>query len=165
MPTDPGDIATGAVITETYLDRMRAFALWAGTGSTSSPASWQSFSATLTQSGSVSMSTNSCKYAGFGDMVVVIGKLIANAAGTATNDIVVSGLPVGIVADRLSGIALFQDASTGNNYISGCFMSTTTSFRQYSSGTTAALGNTGSLFVHAIASGDALWFTLIGERA
>lgn len=164
MPTDPGDIANGATITETYLDRIRAFALWAGTGSTSSPASWTSFSATLTQSGSVSMSTNACKYAGFGDMIVYTGKLIASAAGTGANAITVGGLPVGIVSDRVCGIALFQDAATAN-YTALAYTNTTTSFQMNATSSSAITTiGAGGAFSGALASGDAIWFLLIGER-
>lgn len=166
MPTDPGDIATGATITETYLDRLRAFALWAGTGVTSSPASWTSFSATITQSGSVSMSTNSCEYARFGDMVVYVGKLIASASGTSSNNIVVGGLPVAITSDRISGVGLFQDGGAAN-YMFMAYQSTTTAFIMYGTAGSGvgAIGNANSVANVAIASGDVIWFMLFGEAA
>lgn len=169
VPTDPGDIATGAVITETYLDRMRNRLIWAAGG-------WTSFSATLTQSGSISLSTNTCQYVRMGDVIIAKGALAASSAGTGGNVITVGGLPVAASSSGyLVGTAMYKDVSpTPDVFMIGhAFMQTTTSFEIWGTGDLGTVGppsealglagdGTGSL---TVASGDYIWFNITYQAA
>ena len=124
--------------------------------------SWQSWTPTLTQGVGVTytVTENQYKISGGNQITCVFG-LTATSAGTPTNDIVITGLPISVAysGNVVIGSALISSGST--IYTSVIVPSTTTSFRFFSGsgtlgnnvGTTPAV----TLAVGSLVSGTAIY--------
>jgi hypothetical protein len=102
---DPGDLGSGDVVTEAWVDQVRENFV--------SMLDFTSYTPTFTQSATVSKTVNHAFYIQFGFIVIGFVKMAATSAGTVSNAIL-GGLPT---AHNLSinspiGWGYFQDSGT-----------------------------------------------------
>jgi hypothetical protein len=116
---------------------------------------WTSWTPTVTQSGSVTVTNTRSRYARYGRTIHFSAQLVVTGSGTSSTAISIS-LPVTAAsADTTIGTGVFIDASTGNYYPAILYASTTTAFQLWDStvsSTVLVVGNAN--FSGALASGD-----------
>jgi len=158
--SDPNslDLIVNDVLNQTTWENVCGNLLWLfGTTGAS-----QSFTPTLTQSGSVSTSSATGRYIKVGKWVVAQCSVTASSAGTAGNQIIIGGLPVAQSNDAFPHcVGRYLNAAGNSNYLLVGEFATTTSMILYSGG--AATGRFGVNPVVTIASGDIISLILIYE--
>ncbi|MGD9996977.1 MAG: hypothetical protein AB7R77_06005 [Ilumatobacteraceae bacterium] len=154
-----GDTALSAVKTEgmrrylkdTNCDQTYSGSAWSSTGPLHGAGiSW---TPTVTQSGSVSVTVSRARYWRLGRKVDFQCKLSVTGSGSSSNDVVIS-LPVTAAAADLvcAGNGLVYDA-TGPTWYSGVpYLASTTTMKLAVTGNVVYLGTSG--FTSALASGD-----------
>ena len=155
----------GQMIYETDTDRLYVYSgsgwvEWAGIGG------WASYTPTLTQSAAVTKTTTWATYMKLGRTVFLNGRLDVTGAGTANNVVTVS-LP--FTAARSSGTigsGDLYDASAGTHNPGITYLASTTTLQFLDSTqplVNLVLGQTGSAFAAAFASGDIVFFSAVYE--
>ena len=126
-----------------------------------------SWTPTVTQSGSVTVTVSYAKYQRIGRLIHAQCKLDVTGSGTGANAVIIGGLPVTAATSNLIvGTAMVYDVSATSNYPAHARLASTTTLDLY--GTTAVsadprLGVT--TFTAALASGDAVWADFNYEAA
>ena len=128
---------------------------------------WTSWTPTVTQSGSVTVTNTRSRYARYGRTIHFSLEVTVTGSGTGTNQIVVT-LPVTAadagVASGITGHLL--DSSSTTNYAFVGYTTSATTFRLKSTSTDGALGLLGSTtFTAALASGDLIFASGTYEAA
>jgi hypothetical protein len=131
---------------------------------------YTSFSPVITQSGTVTSSTNG-SYTEIGNFVHWYGKVGITASGTANNEISMS-IPVNWgsgLNPEFSGTAQFYDASAGVYFWCDAYFSSAAYkviFLPVTSSGVIPLGASGNtVFSGAVANGDALTFSIVYRKA
>ncbi len=158
--TDPNsnDLTTGQVLTQTVWEQVLGDILYLG-GTTGAFANW---TPTITQSGTLTLSTAIGRYIQIGKVVIATVKVTINSTGTTANGIVLGGLPFTLSANSAGPFfGQYSDASVPTVYqVIG--IPSGTSIALYGGNGSAALG-VGPAF--AAAASDTLVGTVIGELA
>lgn len=117
---------------------------------------WTSYTPTLTQGVSVSLSANTSTYVQIGKIVVAFINITASSAGTASNEIQVS-LPV-TAANSTGSIGSFRyfDAGTAH-YVGTCELVSTSVVAMYRDNSSSTLGSGGP----TVASTDFIHMTIV----
>jgi hypothetical protein len=128
---------------------------------------WTSWTPTVTQSGSVTVTNTRSRYARWGRLIVFNGVLAVTGSGTGSNIVTVS-LPVtAAVGYGMAGNGYIYDVSATGYYSGNIEMQSTTTFGLLSTATdgnsSPFLGNVG--FTAALASGDGIRFAGMYEAA
>jgi hypothetical protein len=149
----------GQIIYETDTDLYRAYlGGWIDWGSLGA---WQTYTPTLTQSGIVTKTVTYARYNKIGRQVTLAIRLDFTGAGTGNNAILV-GLPLtaAVAGDVPLGQGIFYDsAPTPQIYVAAAVLNSTTTIGFYDATTPTGvvkLGQTGTSFNGAVASGDAI---------
>jgi hypothetical protein len=130
----------------------------------SAVATWQNWTPTITQSGTVSRTVTRARYAAVGKLTVAEVLLDFTGAGTG-NNLISSTLPVTAAGagSTASGIGSFIFRDTGTAfYVGTVYLVSTTALRFLVHNVGDDLGRAPNF---AIASGDALGFTIVYEAA
>jgi hypothetical protein len=127
---------------------------------------WTSWTPSVTQSGSVTVTNTRSRYARYGRTIHFSTALAVTGSGTGSNSITVS-LPVTAATSALViGTAYLFDASASLFYPALTYLQSTTTASMFSANTSASgmiLG--GSNFTAALASGDSIYMTGTYEAA
>jgi hypothetical protein len=118
---------------------------------------WTSFTPTVTQSGSVTVTNTRSTYARYGRTIHFSINLDVQTSGTGSNDIVIGGLPAtAAAADMVVGTGRVYDASSGGfgvDHFGQAYLASTTTIRLRPAAN--SLGNLGSVaFTAGLANGD-----------
>lgn len=132
---------------------------------------WTSWTPTVTQSGSVTVTVTSAAFARYGRTILFRAHLSVTGSGTASNAIVLS-LPVAASASYvlnhpINGSALLVDQSTSQWDLAIPVRATSTStvyLVSVGSAVNTYLGNDGN-FAAGLASGDTIWYAGSYEAA
>jgi hypothetical protein len=157
------DLATGAVLQESWTDGVASNLLWLG-GTTGA---WTAFTPTLTQSAGVAVTVANARYMILaGKTAIVQIQLAVTGSGTAGSAIVLGSIPAAL-APRISGIlcGYFWYADTGTAYYVGATrMESTTTARFYvhNAAASSPLGTTPSF---GAANGDSFEVNMQYELA
>lgn len=129
---------------------------------------WRTWTPTVTQSGSVTVTVTYARYVVLAQTVIVQARLAVTGSGTGGNDIVIAGIPAAIAPanyDAGSGVAVVGTAvvlDNGTGFYQGALVAVgANDLRIQCHGETDRLG-TGPSF--ALASGDAISFQGCWER-
>ncbi len=127
---------------------------------------WETYTPTLTQSGAVTKTVTYAKFVRMGRTIVANVVLAVTGAGTANNAVKV-GLPVAATTSALVvGIMEIIDASVGTTRYSGtAFLDSTTEIVGICNADAPYMGQTGSDFAVALASGDSIRLAFSYEAA
>jgi hypothetical protein len=130
---------------------------------------WTSWTPTVTQSGSVTVTNTRSRYARYGRTIVASFDLTVTGSGSANNAITVS-LPVTAAAAGVVpvGTARLVDTGTSTTFGAICVLATTTTIwlnQTSTNSTTTILGSTSSENATALASGDIIAGTVTYEAA
>jgi hypothetical protein len=118
---------------------------------------WTSWTPTVTQSGSVTVTVTRAKYARYGRTIHFTCQVSVTGTGTASNPIYVS-LPVTAVSGvgEHGGSGYLYDSSSATYYPCVIVGATTTTFQMLGTASTAPTLGGGGGFTAALASGDAI---------
>jgi hypothetical protein len=117
---------------------------------------WTAWTPTLVQSVSVAFTTTYARYMKIGRMVKAQCYLVVTGSGTATQTVVVGGLPFTAAQASLPvGEFWISDASVPTNFIGGAVLLTTTSVAGLFNNNAGYFGTHGG-FTAGLASGDAV---------
>lgn len=125
-PTDPGSVSGTTVSSTTYLDRLRDYAVWAGTGITADPDDdykwprfWRAWTPRVYQNSVDAVITNNNSfYCHLGDLVVVRASFAIDVAKDQTGNYVYMSLPVTAAnAEGVFGAGSYYDAGTAIYYM------------------------------------------------
>jgi hypothetical protein len=154
-----------------YLDDTNTLTVYTGSvWSTVGPAhgGLTSWTPTVTQSGSVTVTNNASTYQRMGRLVTAFFDLTVTGSGTGNNDVVIS-MPVACRTgiSVIGGAQLFDTSATAP-YIGHCRTSSTTAFRLHATnildnGKSGVLGST--TFTAGLASGDTITGFITYEAA
>jgi len=127
---------------------------------------WTSWTPTVTQSGSVTVTNTRSRFARYGRTIIATFNLSVTGTGTASNSVSVS-LPVTAAASGIaSGTGALTDASASITYLAVTWIGSTTAINLFGTSTDGAGVALGSaIFTAALASGDTLQATLVYEAA
>jgi hypothetical protein len=131
---------------------------------------WTSWTPTVTQSGSVTVTTNHARYARYGRTIHAIALVTVTGAGTASNDILMS-LPVSAAAAYASfalvmGVGHVIDSSAVLSYHGPVISFDTTSCRIKAASAASSTGYLGGTTMTAgLASGDNVLIDITYEAA
>jgi hypothetical protein len=127
---------------------------------------WTSWTPTVTQSGSVTVTNTRSRYARYGRLIIATWNLAVTGSGTGSNAVIVS-LPVtAAAASVVFGSAQVFDTSAAQNYLALPYLASTTTVSLYTTSTDAADPRLGlTSFTAALASGDQITGTAIYEAA
>jgi hypothetical protein len=150
----PTDLVTAAMLNAQLRDNM--LVLNGATGPVLT-----NFTPTMSQLGGITLSTATGRYIRYGPLVIATTRCIASSSGTASNALVVGGLPVTALDTAAGGgtcFGFFSRASNPNYLLHGVWVSTT-AVNFYSGG--AATGLFGVNPAVTIVSGDEVDLTFI----
>jgi hypothetical protein len=119
------------------------------------------FTPTMSQSGGITLSTATGRYTRYGPLVIATTRCIASSSGSASNALVVGGLPVTALDTAAGGgtcFGFFSRAGNPNHLLHGVWASTS-SVNFYSGA--AATGLFGVNPAVTIASGDEVSLTFV----
>lgn len=125
---------------------------------------WTSFTPTLTQSATVTKTTNHAKYIVLGKWMSVVVDMTVTGAGTANNAIVI-GLPVAIPLTQYAiGSGFVYDSSAAGFYTGVAVVNTTTTINiMPGQGLLGLLGATNGQMTAALATGDRVCYQVTCE--
>ncbi len=123
---------------------------------------WDSWTPTMTQSGSVTFTNTRSRYVRQGRLITMQAAMDVTGSGTSGNDIIVGNLPV-TAAAAAGMVGSFYYLDSGSTIYSGTVLgSTTTTLKFFVSGNGNAMGTNPAF---ACASGDLLRFEVTYEAA
>lgn len=126
---------------------------------------WTTWTPTVTQSGSVTVTVTRARYSRYGRSIHFVALLAVTGTGTGANDVSVS-LPVTAAASSIPvGYGSIYDASANVSYHGPLVAATTTTGKMVatSGGTSGYLGSVG--FTAALANTDSVWIQGTYEAA
>jgi hypothetical protein len=130
---------------------------------------WTTWTPTITQSGSVTCTVNRATYGRWGRMIQATAFLTVTGTGTASNAVVIGGLPAAAAYSTGSiGYGAISDLSATRTYPGIAALSSTTAFVFLGTSTVSAdiqLGVATSAFTAALANTDQISFTIMYEAA
>jgi hypothetical protein len=161
--TRPSDPYRGQLIFETDTDKFVARSIADAWQEVVDLGAWDTWTPTLTQSGTVTKTVTRATYTRVGRLIVASFDLAVTASGTGGTAVLV-GLPVTAAASGvMSGAMLIYDLSTTTRYHGGAELQSTTTLGLSSDGVnTGVWGVTPSV---ALASGDIIRGTVSYEAA
>lgn len=159
----------GQVIYETDTDLYKAYiGGWTDWGALGA---WQTYTPTLTQSATVTKTVTYARYNRIGRMVTVQVYLSVTGAGTANNAVIIGTPFPAVIAGSLAvGSGWIFDTSAATTLYPGIVnLDSTTGFKLFDAtqavAVTTQLGQTGTAFSAALASGDIVSLTATFEAA
>ena len=118
---------------------------------------WTSWTPTVTQSGSVTVTNTRSRYARYGRTIHFSLSLSVTGSGTSTNAVLVSTPVTAAASTLVIGTGWINDTSASTYYGGVAYLASTTTIALLPSATNAngvALGQTGAGFSAGLASGD-----------
>lgn len=157
----------GQVIYETDTDLLYIYnGGWVRFGASSG---WTSFTPTLTQSSAVTKTVTYAKYEKIGRFVAMVVRLDVTGTGTANSAVTVSPPFTAAAANDIPlGTGYIYDASSGSPFAPAIVSFSTTTALHFIDTTASAsvyLGQTGTIFSSALASGDVISISALYEAA
>lgn len=127
---------------------------------------WTSWTPTVTQSGSVTVTNTRSRYARYGRTIHFTAQLSVTGSGTGSNAITIS-LPVTAAASaQMVGVGLLVDSSASLIYPSVLLASSTTALQMRDTTAVGADGRLGfAVFTAGLASGDTIQISGTYEAA
>lgn len=127
------------------------------------PNGWTAYTPTLTQSSTVTKTVTYAKYMKVGRMVHVTALLTVTGSGAANNAILV-GLPFTAAASGLvAGTFRVNNSSGPNDFVGGCYFSSTTVVAGMTNNNSHLLGAASSAFASGLGAGDLVCIDLTYE--
>lgn len=130
---------------------------------------WTSWTPTITQSGSVTCTVNRATYARYGRTIYATAFLTVTGTGTASNSVVIGGLPATAAYSTGSvGFGALSDLSATRTYPFVAALTSTTAFGLLGTQDVSAdiqLGVASSSFTAALANTDQISFTITYQAA
>jgi len=155
-----GELVTAAMLNQQIRDNENAIV-------PNGPDAWVAWTPTVTQSGAVTVTNTRSRYMKVGRLVVVMADLSVTGAGTATNGIIIGGLPFAAAYSsfQVVGTCNVFDTSAASDYSGIVRFNGTNNTVAFRSTANPAGGLGASGFTAALAAGDALTFTAAYESA
>jgi hypothetical protein len=130
---------------------------------------WSTWTPTVTQSGSVTVTVNRASYARYGRTIHATAFLTVTGAGTISNAVVIGGLPAAAAyTTGVFGFGALSDLSASRTYPFMAAFASSTSFALLGTQDVSAdiqLGVASSSFTAALANTDQISFTVTYEAA
>ena len=128
---------------------------------------WTTWTPTVTQSGSVTVTVNTATYGRWGRMIIARMQVTVTGSGTAANAVVIGGLPAtAVVSVGAFGQGYLYDSSVPSTFPALVTLASSTTLQLTSTQSTASDSRLGIVsFTAGLASGDIINLSLTYEAA